>query len=62
MSVKDALKLRLTAEHGAGALKAAVHRQRRRIEAPALERGQLSGIGLDLLLDEMEQRGLIGVE
>ena len=43
---EDALEFSLTAEHGAGALKTAVHRQRRRIEAPALERVSSAALAL----------------
>lgn len=59
---EDALQLGLAAEHGAAALETPIHRERWGIEPPALESGQLGGIGFDLLLDQVQQAQLVGVE
>src|SRR6185312_10556819 len=61
-AAQDALKLRFAVEHGAGTLEPAIHRQRRRVEAPAFEQLKLGCVGLDLLLDQMQYAKLVGVE
>src|SRR5205814_2055138 len=59
---ENAFQFGLAAKHGASSFETAVHRQRRHVEPPTLETGKLGGIGFDLLLYEMQQAELVGVE